>query len=114
HCAEQGVSDCMQQGVGIRMTEQALGMRYGHAAQYQWAILDQRVAIVTLTYTEWGEHGNSHPFKYSSARATSSGKVTLKLRGLPCTSRGCKPSASIALASSVTCAASCRAFDSSA
>src|SRR5580765_6041134 len=69
------------------------------AADDQFAAGDEGVAVIALADTKGKYH--SCPCRKEAASAISCGSVILKLRGLPCTSFGCSPSISMALASSV-------------
>ena len=111
--ADQCIGHRVQQHVGIRMAEQAGVMFDRDAADDERAARHQRMAIVALADSEPRMPRHLLPSKNSSASATSCGSVTLKLRGLPVTSFGCRPSASTAPASSVTSGACSSAWHSS-
>src|SRR3972149_724085 len=96
---EAGVTDGMDQYVGVGMAVQSLAVRDFHAAENQIAPGDQRMHVVTMT-----DAYHAFPcccFKYNSANAKSSGNVTLMLSAWQATTRGCPPAASITEASSV-------------
>ena len=50
--AEQGIGNRMQQHVSVRMSEQTGSMRNRHAADNQFSVFNQSVAVVTLTDTK--------------------------------------------------------------
>jgi len=97
---EQRVSDRVQQHVGVRMAEETLLERNRHPADNKWPPRNQRVNVEALPDAE--RRSQSAAPNSFSARSRSSACVTLKLRALPATSSGFNPSASTALASSVT------------
>src|SRR5918995_3107144 len=75
-------------------------MRDALAAEHHVIAARERMHVVALTDAQRG-HGALQDFSSRSARSMSSSSVILMLSGSPRTSRGCRPSASTACASSV-------------
>lgn len=81
----------MKQNIRIGMTCQTMRMRNSHPANNQRPTGDQRMHVSPLPYTERElrkrRSGIAHDIQ-RSIKSKSSGQVTLKLRGEPCTSKG--------------------------
>ena len=71
--AEQRVGDCMEQGVGVGVAEQAGRMRNLDAAEDQLAAFDQFVHIVALPDTKIHWRSHLRALRIMAARARSAG-----------------------------------------
>jgi hypothetical protein len=67
---EQRVGDGMQQRVGIGVTEQSVGVRDGHAAEYERSAHRQRMYVPTFADAD-GVHRAGSDFSRRSASAKS-------------------------------------------
>src|SRR5450759_2449031 len=103
HRSQDGIHQCVDEHVGIRMAQQPAIGRHLDSADHELPAVGERVHVIAQTDTELAHARSSSPRRASSTPSTvrSSGTVTLRFQRGPSIMRTVPPSRSTSEASSV-------------